>query len=542
MFQSIPIEYYAYTGLLNAVLFSAMAVWVYFKKPDESVARYHALISSSVAFWAFMYFLWLSVNDNPELAGFLERTCMIGIIWLPTLMFQFTRELTGYRQKRWLLRASYFLSSIISLLVYTKYFATGVTPVGVFPYWLEPGILLHVHVAQTYIVALFSFYVLWVCARKEPDSRKKNQFYWILGGYSTAFLLGAVNYLSWYRIPFPPVFNIVIPAVFVSTAYAIVKHQLMDIRIVVKRSLVYSSLLAIITAVYLVVVLIIERQFQGLLGYESIIFSVGTAFVIAIFFNPMRNWIQHGVDRAFFQATPVELAEQRDQLLEEVRKTEHMKAVATLAAGLAHEIKNPLTSIKIFTEELDVRGSDPEFQKKFKRIVGGEVERIQQTVQQLLDFAKPDLPRLEQVEVTDILDEVLDLLSSELANNQIKIIKTYKDSPAIHADRKHLKQVFLNLLLNSLQAIDKQGRIEVCVESNDNQLVVYIKDNGCGISKEGQSKVFDPFYTTKSDGTGLGLSVVRSIMREHGGEVSISSIPNCSTEFSLTFPINGVER
>ena len=130
--------------------------------------------------------------------------------------------------------------------------------------------------------------------------------------------------------------------------------------------------------------MVMERWFQGFLGYRSIFATAVVAFLIAVFFNPLRDRIQAFVDRALFKATPAELVAQREQLLVEVRKGDQMKAVATLAAGLAHEIKNPLASIKTFTEYLSTHHDDPVFRDKFQKIVGGEVERINLIVQQLL--------------------------------------------------------------------------------------------------------------------------------------------------------------
>ena len=346
-----------------------------------------------------------------------------------------------------------------------------------------------------------------------------------------------MDFLPVYGVAFNP-----IPSLFTSiyalvATYAILKHQLMDIRIVIRRSVVYSILIACITATYLVMVLVMEKAFQGFLGYRSIFATAFVGFLIAIFFNPLRDRIQALVDRALFRATPAELAAQREQLLVEVRRGEQMKAVATLAAGLAHEIKNPLASIKTFTEHLDQHYGDPVFCAKFKKIVGGEVERINLIVQQLLEFAKPMPPKLQPLQVPRLLDETLEFLNSEFVQRHIQVSRHYDGAGEILGDPQQLKQVFLNLFLNSLQAMNGQGQLAVATHRQDGDLIVTITDNGAGIAPQDLPRVFEPFFTTKPQGTGLGLAVVRSILEEHRGRIEIKSDTGNGTNVRLYMPL-----
>ena len=251
----------------------------------------------------------------------------------------------------------------------------------------------------------------------------------------------------------------------------------------------------------------------------------------------LRDRIQAFVDRWLFAATAPELAEQREQLLTEVRKGEQMKAVATLAAGLAHEIKNPLASIKTFTEYLGSRYDDPEFRAKFQKIVGGEVERINLIVQQLLDFAKPAPPKLTPVDVPQLLDETLELLNGELVHRHVQVQRYYKGSERVLGDPQQLKQVFINLVLNSLQAVNGGARLDIRTAVEGSSLSVTIADNGCGIAPKDLPHVFEPFYTTKPTGTGLGLAVAQGIVTEHGGQIEVESRPGEGTRLTLHLPI-----
>ncbi len=305
----------------------------------------------------------------------------------------------------------------------------------------------------------------------------------------------------------------------------------------VRQSLAYSLLVACITAVYLIAVLILEKWFQGFFGYRSILATAIVALLIAIFFIPVRNRIQAFVDRALFRGTPPELAAQREQLLAEVRRGEQMKAVGTLAAGLAHEIKNPLASIKTFTESLGTHYDDRGFRDKFQKIVGGEVERINLIVQQLLEFAKPMPPKLQPLQVPRLLDETLEFLNSEFVQRHIQVSRHYDGAGEILGDPQQLKQVFLNLFLNSLQAMNGQGRLEIIARQEGSELVIGIQDNGCGIASKDLPHVFEPFFSTKPNGTGLGLAVVHGIIQEHGGTIEITGEIDHGTHAILRFPL-----
>jgi signal transduction histidine kinase len=214
-----------------------------------------------------------------------------------------------------------------------------------------------------------------------------------------------------------------------------------------------------------------------------------------------------------------------------------MKAVATLAAGLAHEIKNPLASIKTFTEYLETRKDDPEFLAKFRKIVGGEVERINLIVQQLLEFAKPVPPKLAPVEVSRVVDETLEFLNQEIVERHVEVRRDYAPAGLVLADRQQLKQVFLNLFLNSLQAMNGAGRLQIQTQRRGADLAVTIADNGCGIESKHLPRLGEPFFTTKANGTGLGLAVVRGIIQEHGGKLRVESQPGQGTDVQLTLPM-----
>ena len=346
-----------------------------------------------------------------------------------------------------------------------------------------------------------------------------------------------MNFLPILGIDVYPWGNFAVPIAALSQIYAVYAYRLLDVEIAIRKTLVYSMLVGLITATYLVLVLITEKWFQGVLGYRSLAVTVLMAFGIAVGFNPLRNHIQAFLDRALFKGTMEELSAQRERLLAEVRRSEQMKAVGTLAAGLAHEIKNPLTSIKAFTEHLASRHEDPQFLDKFERIVGGEVERINLIVQQLLDFAKPVPPKLRPTNIEELVEETLTLLSNELVERHIEVSRQYEGRHRVLGDPQQLKQVFLNLFLNSLDATNGAGKVEVRTEVREGNLAIDITDFGAGISQQDLPHIFTPFFTTKKTGTGLGLAVTQKIVEDHQGRISVRSVLGHGTTVTVLLPI-----
>lgn len=243
--------------------------------------------------------------------------------------------------------------------------------------------------------------------------------------------------------------------------------------------------------------------------------------------------------KLFSKKTRETLARENERLKEEIRRTDRLRAVATLAAGMAHEIKNPLTSIKTFTEYLDVKFDDKDFRDKFKRIVGSEVDRINTIVGNLLDFAKPRPLSQRRVNVNKLLEETLALLSNDFIRRKIDVIRGYgpKATDTIKADPNRLKQAFLNLFLNAMDAMKTGGKLVVEMDkTKDGSLQITIEDTGKGISEETLSHIFDPFYSSKETGTGLGLSIVHGIIKEHGGQITCESETEKGTRFIITLP------
>jgi two-component system nitrogen regulation sensor histidine kinase GlnL len=237
-----------------------------------------------------------------------------------------------------------------------------------------------------------------------------------------------------------------------------------------------------------------------------------------------------------------------------VQRADRLSSIGTLAAGMAHEIKNPLVSIKTFTQLLADRYKDPEFRATFEEVVPHEVERIDTIVSRLLDFARPRPVAYTQVNLRRTIEEVLALLENQLRKGFVTVKIDFPETPVyVNGDDQQLHQVFLNLFLNAFDAMKADGEGTLTIRARPSYLFqrrkgisslverncvrVTVTDSGCGIPGEKLPEVFTPFFTTKEEGCGLGLAVVHGIVEEHGGEIDVASVMGEGTTFTVSLPM-----
>src|SRR5438477_129300 len=244
----------------------------------------------------------------------------------------------------------------------------------------------------------------------------------------------------------------------------------------------------------------------------------------------------------------------------QIRRSDRLASLGTLSAGMAHEIKNPLVSLKTFAQLLPERYQDSDFRDTFSNLIGHEIDRIDSLVNQLLRFARPAKPILKPLHAHEILEKALTLVGHRLYQKDIKLDRLWRaDVDTIHGDADQLEQVFLNFFLNAMDAMKTHGELSVNTEiRSDEQWVsaltytngessgngqarqalrITIRDSGEGIRAEDIPHVFDPFFTTKDYGTGLGLSVVHGIIQEHGGQIEVESELQKGTAFHISLPL-----
>lgn len=494
------------------------------------------LFTLGIFVWTFSYGLLYS-STSMVLITFLAKLGHSAVITLLPLYYVLCVSLVKKKKEVPAIVAAAFAACVLIWFAFNSNLYFSAITKRYWGYYPEGGIMsfvdfiLHVLIISRCGMLYIESYHSYLQKR---DLVMCNRIKYI--GLAFSFMVIAlVDYFPKYFLNFYP-FGYVGVVFFVGiTSIAIIKHSLLDINVVIRKSLAYSILVTIITITYFILVLISENIFRGLIGYRSIVLTMGIITVFILIFQPLKNRTQAFVDKVFFKMSKETIIRENEKLMEALKRAEKMKAVGTLAAGLAHEIKNPLTSIKTFTEYLEEKYSDKDFRDKFTRIVGGEVERINSIVQQLLDFAKPRQLTLKDTDLHKLLDDTLNLLSNDLIKHRINLTKEYSDEIIIiNADYNQLKQAFLNVLLNSIDAMKSGGQLTVKTNISNNAVSIKIIDSGVGISNKDLIHIFDPFYSTKDTGTGLGLSIVHNIIEEHGGRIHVESIPGKSTSFEIS--------
>jgi signal transduction histidine kinase len=223
---------------------------------------------------------------------------------------------------------------------------------------------------------------------------------------------------------------------------------------------------------------------------------------------------------------------------EQVKRADRLSAIGQLAAGLAHEIRNPLASIDGAAEVLEA-GAAPEIRQETIGIIRKECGRLNRLLTGLLDFARPRRPEWGEVDVVGVLDQVIDLVSHSSAKEIHFRREAPPGLPRLRCDREQLAQVVLNLAINAAQAMPEGGRVLLRAGRGNGGLRIEVKDEGEGVAPENVDKIFDPFFTTKPAGTGLGLSVAHQIVTQHGGTLTAERNAERGMTFTLYLPIEG---
>ena len=231
---------------------------------------------------------------------------------------------------------------------------------------------------------------------------------------------------------------------------------------------------------------------------------------------------------------------QLKDLESEMRENERLAAVGRMAAGVAHEVRNPLSSIKGLALLLKDKFSKESREYETTGLLVQEVERMNRTISELLSFSRPAVLDLQPVNVAELLTESLQLVSADTASEQVRTsLHCEPDLPRIHADRDRLSQVFINILLNGLQAMEQGGNLEIIARksSSGKRIELQFNDTGKGIKPEHLGQVFFPYFTTKSGGTGIGLAISQKIIFDHGGTIRLESVPGKGTTVFVELPL-----
>jgi two-component system nitrogen regulation sensor histidine kinase GlnL len=682
-------------GLIPASAAAAsllLAILVYIAAPDRRLGRVFAFLAITLVFWNLIFFALYTFNDY-NTAFQLSRIFRTGGVFLVPAILHLALVLPGRPLSRiWriVLAADYLMSCFLAILsamgllvarlatFYWGYYSIGAGYYAIFT----------VSLIFNFSAALYLL-VREYCAT--IDSRMRLQLKFWLFGMGVALPLGLTNLLPAYGIRLYPLGNVASVLWAAIVGYAVVRHRLMDIDVVVAKGLAYIGVSLIVigpaacvflvlqhwafgeihydfsTAVVLLflavaiifpwlqaatearvghslfrskfdaraaldslaseVVRILDRErllgrlCEGIshalsvdriaiflpdgVGLFSLRYAIGEApetktfdrdnrlirllsqapdgllvgeterpgwapglmaqnrWDVAVPFRSGREILgilclgQKRALQAFTAgdlrllgrvAGEASIALQNARLFEELRqsraiisRTDRLSAIGTLAAGIAHEIRNPLVSIQTFFQLAPQRLNDEEFMTSFLKLAEAEVRRIGSLISELLTFAKSPVPLLKAVNVADIAQRATILLEPQARSQGVRLVhKVEGEPPLVLADPDQILQVVLNIGLNGIQATPRGGEVSLTCRGGVTDGVCYseleISDNGIGIPDEVREAIFDPFFTTRDKGTGLGLAIAYQIVSECGGFISVSSAEGKGSRFVVSLP------
>ena len=226
--------------------------------------------------------------------------------------------------------------------------------------------------------------------------------------------------------------------------------------------------------------------------------------------------------------------------VEHVKRAARMSALGHMSAGLAHEIRNPLAGIDGAAAVLREQPNGNERRTEFLDIIQKETRRLNGLVSNFLEFARPRAPEMQSVQVRSLVQSVADVIQQTAARHNIEFSVDIPDNlPPLRCDAEQIKQVLLNLMLNSVQAMPQGGSIAIGCRLQNNDVMIRVCDTGPGIPPSDMDFIYDPFFTTKETGTGLGLPTAYQIVEQHGGELNVEKSDSSGTCFVFTLPVHG---
>jgi two-component system, NtrC family, sensor kinase len=270
--------------------------------------------------------------------------------------------------------------------------------------------------------------------------------------------------------------------------------------------------------------------------------------VLAIFISALI--MSKGITRPFnIMNSNLKTMEQKvikisNELEKSVIRAKNLESLAEMSAGMAHEIRNPLTSIKGYAQYIQYEIEDKSSLKSDAQVIIDEVDRLNRIVDRFLSFARPKELQLKPTFVNNVVYEVIKVIKKDIEKKQIKFYTKLKETPLAMVDFEQLEQVILNLVLNSIQAMQQGGKLSIHSGYLKDLSMVYIsiKDTGVGINEENYDKIFEPFYTTKNKGTGLGLAICARIIENHKGYIEVKSAQGLETVFTIKLPVIGTDE
>ncbi|MFA7255343.1 MAG: ATP-binding protein [Candidatus Omnitrophota bacterium] len=466
-------NYYAFIGLFNGVVGLLLSLYIFTGRRQNAIYKSFAACCLSIGFWSIFYAVW-QIQTTKELALLCMRLVMLFCDFIPFAFLWFVCNLVNIRLKKW--QAAFLLGMpmFFAVFSFSKLMVADVVPRLSFPFWPVPGILANIYYVELFLAVVFSFFLLARSYRK-AEGLQKWQIKWVFLTFLPIWAGGCTNIPLWYGIPVYPAPNFFVGVGLLVLSYAISRSRLFDI----------------------------------------------------------------------------------DAITDMVQEAK-LSALGIMATSINHEVRNPLFVIKGLAETLLERPDTS--QEKIRDIAQRTVtqaERALEIIHNFSSYAKRQSSKTfdkQSLDVKEIIESVVPLVCSELALDQIRLQVNVLPKTMVCADRHSLEEIFINLIVNACQAINEgrgsfdsaqddsldkkssKGEIEISAKEEKPWLSIKVRDTGPGLPPDQLARIFEPFYTTKSSGTGLGLYVVKQLVEKNGGRADVRSEVGQGTVFTITLP------
>ncbi len=630
-------NYYAIPPIATLFIVMTLGLFVLQKQPRAKINQLFFLFCMSICIWLFGYSI-MYVNSEYQIALDYARIGLFGYIFIPILNYHFVGRLTGKGINRYSLISVYLLSFLLVLLGSTDHAYNGLNK-HYYGYYPTPGDMYYLYPILFWGLFSFGVYLLFI-SYKEAIVNKNIAFAQQIRYVLLAFVVGTaggVDYFIKYGLNvYPFGYLCALGFVFI-ISYAITRHKLMGVEVIIRKGLVYSILTAVLSGIYLVVILV-SGQFLNIMTGKNILFlTIPIIISLAVLFQPLKNRIQIKVDQWFFpekQTFRTEINNLSDSIsgsldIEQIKneiaestaklgisgssivlgneniestkdgslkiplkfrgavigqlivgqKTSHepysddetailytlanqiavamnnaklhkelldkqkellladkFASLGRIAAGLAHEIRNPLTAIKGLSQSLSKNMDDREYVSEFSDIVPKEIDRLNNLVEELVLLGKESKQHALPMDINSVIYGSFRLFESYCAKRGVEVKTELKSRKKILGDKDRLNQVITNLIMNAVHAMPEGGKMVLATQDTEKGVKITVSDTGQGIPDEIKKELFEPFFSTKEEGAGLGLAVVRKIVLDHNGEIYAESVKGQGSIFTLELP------
>jgi signal transduction histidine kinase len=527
---------FSYYCMATSLLSIGLGIFVLLKGKRKAVNILWSLTCFSIALWSLGLGMIVRAGSFSSALTW-SSVLYAGAIMISIVFSHFALAVLKLRMQRIVL-GGYLLALFLEVANAFGYLTT-VKAHPPFNYYSVPLKIYPIYVVYFFFYFLYSHWLLFRGMQGAPDNIK-NQIKYILAGTAVGYLGGATTYFMVYEINIFPYGVYVVPAYIFTVSYAIFKHQLMDINMVIRKTLLYSLVSAVLAAIYVGTITLLAQILGGRNGSVSAASSAMAAIFITLLFNPLRIRTQRWVDRFF----PRERLD--PTLLQEA------------AGGFAHEMKRPLSKISLpaqlmLLELKRVKSGErswedylPALEEKLEFIVSQSADAgyMIEAVRELSSSAAvPFVP----VNLSDVINTALTAEKDLLERRGVSVHVDLSDHlPTVSGRAKQLEIVFVNLIKNAAEAMTdtpEPHKLDITAKSEGGSVVIRVKDTGPGIKQDEILNIFHPHYTTKgAHGTGMGLYLSEQIVLAHGGTIDVRSKIQTWTEFLVSLPCRKFHR